>query len=698
MFEKAKWIWNQEAMETDSYVEFLTECEADSNDTVLLRVSSSSNYAVYVNGIFVDSGQYADFPHYKIYDQLDLSSHMVKGKNHIAFIVWYYGIPSFTSAGNSPGLLFELEKNKKIINYSDEFILCRKSKQYLSGRNETITYQQGLNFNVDLRKKDDWMLGVESSKFEKSIILKDMPKQLYPREIKKLIVKPRIEMMLKSQGTFSYLSEEGNAGTKMQHAAMSFCWLHEMGEEKNGMIILETKTEHGIWFIIDMQEESAGYLDFDLEVLENCEMEVGWGEHLEDLRCRTQIGPRNFGVTIVLKKGRNQYMNPFRRFGCRYLQFFVHTNLIKVHYAGIRPTVYPVKLKKYKSGNLLRDCIYKVSQHTLLQCMHEHYEDCPWREQAFYTLDSRNQMLCGYHTFEEFQFPRAGLRLISKAIREDGMLPICFPSTMRESIPSFSLFYIIQLGEYYQYTKDKETIEFCFGCAKEIFKTFIGKMDQKGLVPNFDEKQDFWNFYEWQPYMEGYTYHGKVHDMCLNALFSWSIDYYIELCKVMDIDTEEILELKNNLNKKIVETFYDEERKLFFICDKPELKKFSVLANAWGCLCGAANTLDQTVMLDTILNNSYRNSEIEVIPATLSMHTFRYEVLLKANKERYKNDILREIDETYFRMLQKGATSFWETELGESDFDYAGSLCHGWSAMPVYYYELLDEDYSTDCK
>lgn len=40
-------------------------------------------------------------------------------------------------------------------------------------------------------------------------------------------------------------------------------------------------------------------------------------------------------------------------------------------------------------------------------------------------------------------------------------------------------------------------------------------------------------------------------------------------------------------------------------------------------------------------------------------------------------------------MLDAGATSFWETELGESDFENAGSLCHGWSSLPIYYFNLL---------
>jgi len=40
-------------------------------------------------------------------------------------------------------------------------------------------------------------------------------------------------------------------------------------------------------------------------------------------------------------------------------------------------------------------------------------------------------------------------------------------------------------------------------------------------------------------------------------------------------------------------------------------------------------------------------------------------------------------------MLDRGATAFWETIKGADDFGGAGSLCHGWSALPIYYYEIL---------
>ena len=37
-------------------------------------------------------------------------------------------------------------------------------------------------------------------------------------------------------------------------------------------------------------------------------------------------------------------------------------------------------------------------------------------------------------------------------------------------------------------------------------------------------------------------------------------------------------------------------------------------------------------------------------------------------------------------MLYQGASSFWETSKGSDDFAKAGSLGHGWSAIPVYFY------------
>ena len=92
MFEQAKWIWHNNSAETDSYGEFKTEISCEKGDAVSVRISSASNYALYINGVFADSGQYGDYPHYKVYDELDVSRYIVDGVNHIAIVGWYCGV------------------------------------------------------------------------------------------------------------------------------------------------------------------------------------------------------------------------------------------------------------------------------------------------------------------------------------------------------------------------------------------------------------------------------------------------------------------------------------------------------------------------------------------------------------------------------------------------------------------------------
>jgi hypothetical protein len=102
-------------------------------------------------------------------------------------------------------------------------------------------------------------------------------------------------------------------------------------------LVSDSSEYDGVFFIVDLGEETAGFLDIDLDVPADCRLDVGYGEHLKDGVCRTSV--RGFFCEIDLKAGRNTWLHTFRRFGCRYVQFFVHSSEVTVHYAGIRPTL-----------------------------------------------------------------------------------------------------------------------------------------------------------------------------------------------------------------------------------------------------------------------------------------------------------------------------------------------------------------------
>ena len=71
------------------------------------------------------------------------------------------------------------------------------------------------------------------------------------------------------------------------------------------------------------------------------------------------------------------------------------------------------------------------------------------------------------------------------------------------------------------------------------------------------------------------------------------------------------------------------------------------------------------------------------------MKCFFYDALLMTDFEKYRTYILSDIEKYYRPMLEYGVGTVWETEKGEVDFNRAGSLCHGWSAIPIYYYHVL---------
>ena len=211
----------------------------------------------------------------------------------------------------------------------------------------------------------------------------------------------------------------------------------------------------GLYLLIDLMEEDAGFLDIDIELEGEAEILIGWGEHTHDLRLRTAVGPRNFAGRYVARSGRNRFTHLFRRAGLRYVELFVRAHACTLYYAGILPTHLPVSDKpRFHVADHLHQRIYEVSVRTLTSCMHEHYEDCPWREQALYTMDSRNQMLCGYYALGEYAMPRASLRLMALGLREDGLLELCAPARVPVTIPSFTAMFLVQLQEYHLFSGD----------------------------------------------------------------------------------------------------------------------------------------------------------------------------------------------------------------------------------------------------
>ena len=121
--------------------------------------------------------------------------------------------------------------------------------------------------------------------------------------------------------------------------------------------------------------------------------------------------------------------------------------------------------------------------------------------EALYGFDSRNQMLCGYYAFGEFDYARENLRLLALSQREDGLLELCAPARVPVNIPSFSLAFIIALEEYCRYSGDLAFGEEMLETADKILDSLRGHI-HNGTAFCYQEP-GYWNFYEWNELLDG---------------------------------------------------------------------------------------------------------------------------------------------------------------------------------------------------
>ena len=183
-----------------------------------------------------------------------------------------------------------------------------------------------------------------------------------------------------------------------------------------------------------------------------------------------------------------------------------------------------------------------------------------------------------------------------------------------------------------------------------------------------------WHFYEWQDGIHGDGAIPGKPDALYNLYFLEVLDAYAETAE------DPMFRCRaNELRKAIFAAYY-----------RPE--------------CGALLTYDNSPEIHEITqilalyNKCVPDSEREKIVAGLleckhlkiSLGSIRYyyAALVREGK-KCRSFLARKLWDDFGRMVQGNSTTMWETIGGENDFHQAGSLCHGWSALPIWYFYAL---------
>lgn len=717
----AKWIWiDKNGPRKNCYARFFREFfikPDEQNPTGEIRISVSDNYTLYLNGNFISCGQYKDYPDLKHYDCLKLDPFLQIGKNTLAIDVYYQGEQSFQCAQSTPRLWYELKAGDEFF-ISDENTLCRLLTGYRQGEMEMISPQLAYTFEYDARREAENQPEEANLKnFAPAVSITDhWNTRLSPRPINKTIIQPAINSCIIAQGVLleppqidgEQQSSTATPAKRIYYDLTAPRYVQELIAlpkthprpkafdapglplPSDGYTLQAPENYDGCYIIVDLSAEYAGYPLIDITAPEGTVLDIGYGEHLEDGRVRSFIGGRHFAFRYTTRAGRQKFINYFKRIAGRYLEMHIRSSeQITVHNLSILPEEYPVKREPYPIGltDALGRRIWDISARTLELCMHEHYEDCPWREQALYAMDARNQALSGYYAFKEYDFPAASWMLMAQALLPDGQLRITSPTDSELRIPSFTFAWAVASAELAEYG-GIERIKY-MPALNEMLNKAIARR-KNGLLLN-PEGAEYWNFYEWSNGLAGHLGQAvpQSYPECpYNAFFSGALQSGAYLCRTLkDIEQAEKYDKANEELKKAFCIFWDEDAQAYRTGEAGDGRPYSELTQA---LALKFNLVPSERAQKLRKRLAQQDNGLE--PITLSHYIYKIDALMQ-EPDIYINTVYNDILKIWGSMLFKGATSFWETLDGANAFDKAGSLCHGWSAAPIYFFgKWMDEN------
>ena len=149
MTNASRWIWGNAAPRADEYYEFSIPFTAAAEQKIRMQLSVDGEYALLLNGELVAFGQYADYPDYKVHDEIDLPARA--GENELRLQAWYTGVDTQTYIKKPAGVRFEIEADDAITlrHKTGSVSNARIDAGVVTGPAGGLTYAVAANWDSD---------------------------------------------------------------------------------------------------------------------------------------------------------------------------------------------------------------------------------------------------------------------------------------------------------------------------------------------------------------------------------------------------------------------------------------------------------------------------------------------------------------------------------------------------------------------
>ncbi|MDB5262120.1 MAG: alpha-L-rhamnosidase [Adhaeribacter sp.] len=331
-------------------------------------------------------------------------------------------------------------------------------------------------------------------------------------------------------------------------------------------------------------------------------------------------------------------------------------------------TGYPFKAKAtFASNDKSLKEIWQVGWRTARLCAGETYYDCPYYEQLQYEADTRIQALISLYVTGDDRLVRKAITDFYNSRVPEGLTQGRYPSNRIQVIPTFSLFWVSMLYDYWMHRPDEAFVKQYLTAARGVLDWYEKRIDpnKKMLGP-----MKWWNFVDYsEAFTEGTPEGAEDGNSAIITLqYIYTLQQAAQLFDYFnqDLEAAHYKKLALELSQSTYRQCFDHAQNR--MANTPDKNKFSQHAGIMGVLTGTIPASASKEAMENVLQD-----------ATLGPATFYYRFYLtQALKKAGMADLYYSQLKPWRNMLAIGLTTFAEKP------EPARSDCHAWSASPNY--------------
>ncbi|MCR5751787.1 MAG: hypothetical protein K6G91_07485 [Kiritimatiellae bacterium] len=516
-FDAAEPIWTTaEKDEINSSVAFTTHFDWDGKAPLKLRLAGCSVFKVFVNGEFAAYGP-ARGPHgWFRMDEWDLSRVARKGGNRLSIVGVAYNTTTYYLISHEPFLQAEVLSGGKVVRATGDgkwdasfTERVRKAQRYSHQRAQSEVYE--------VPRPDCWEWWKRDGLKRESLVITNLPSV---KLLERGAPYPKFEI----DGTYrptDFLSvalRTGDIGKaprlwdekscrlgrtypteELKHRPAEDWWLRSI-KPKAKFAGGEAKVDATQGVRFEGAINDTGFLRLKVKVSKPGRLLVGFDEILVDGRLDflKRFGCNNVVLWNVKEPG-EYYFESFEPYTFKFAEVIMLEG---------EATVEKLEMRTYKNPDATRKCrledpvdrkIFEAARETFAQNAVDVFTDCPSRERAGWLCDS-----CFTGPAEHFftgknEIERTFLRNFALADSfphlPEGMVPMCYPGDHANGnfIPNWSMWFIIELANYFERTGDRETVDMLRPRVEGLVRFYAQYRNADGALENLPA----WVFVEW---------------------------------------------------------------------------------------------------------------------------------------------------------------------------------------------------------